>query len=128
MNKIKLYHYSNVDFKGYIKPDFFGNNSYTDNSKNLSNVKRSFFYTQLNNKEYFFNGARFLYIADIDKNKIYNITEDKLNLYSLNLSISEFLKKIKNKGYKGFFDNKGLKIVCIFKPIKIKSKRILTKV
>ncbi len=40
---IKLYHYSNNDFKGYIKPSFFGLNSYTNNSKKISGFKRIFF-------------------------------------------------------------------------------------
>jgi len=30
---IKLYHYSQEDFKGYVKPAFFGLNNYSKNSQ-----------------------------------------------------------------------------------------------
>ena len=54
MNKIKLYHFSNADFSGYIKPDYFGSNNYSNASARLSNIKRSYFYLDKNKIEYFF--------------------------------------------------------------------------
>jgi hypothetical protein len=125
MDKIKLKHYSNGDFKGYIKPDFFGLNSYTSNSARDSSIKRSFFYIG-KGREYYLNGARFLYIAEIEKSKIYDLIKDDkgfLNKYTFN----ETLQRVKFLGYYGVSGNNGYAVVCLFKAIKYIDKKTLTK-
>ena len=126
MDRIKLYHYSNSDFKGYIKPDFFGFNTYSHYSARLSGVKRSYFYTDKNNKEFYFYGSKFCYIVKIDKNKLYNICEDKLKVYD---RVKDVYKTIKNKGYSGISGLLGDFCGCVvlFKAIKINKRLTLTK-
>jgi hypothetical protein len=121
MKKLTLYHYSDKDFKGNISSAFLGYNSFTDNSANLSNIKRSFFYLKAKEREYFFNGAKFLYTAEVSKDKLYNLDNDNLKLYELQ-SAHELIKRIKDKGFKGFYSNNGLGVVCLFKAVKIKNK------
>ena len=120
---IKIYHYSNSDFKGYIDPGFFGANSYTRNSGRISGVKRVYFYLDKNNKEYYFNGCQFLYITEIDKNKLYDIGKDILKLAGRN----DILRAIKNKGYIGIIGNNGFNCICLFKAVKIIKRLTLTK-
>jgi len=122
---VKIYHYSNSDFKGYIDPGFFGANSYTRNSGRISGVKRLYFYLDKNSKEYYFNGCRFLYIASIDKNKLYDIDKDNLKLAGRN--IGDIFVYIKQLGYKGLIGSNGYKAGIIFYPIKIKQRKDLTK-
>jgi hypothetical protein len=125
---IKLYHYSNKDFKGYIKPSFFGLNNYTSASKELSGYKRIYFYADDKSREYFFNGSKFLYIAEIKQNKVYDLKIDVLNCIGNFDSISEFISYISSKGFKGFKDFNGKQdVICLFKAIKIIDKITLTR-
>lgn len=126
MYKLKLYHYSNRDFKGYIKPSFFGFNNHSGNSERISQVKRSFFYLKANQKEYYFNGIKFLYIAEIIKNKLYNIDKDPKKILNKLNCRSDIYQAIKKKGYLGIIGNNGYNIACLFNPIKIKAKEVLS--
>jgi hypothetical protein len=124
---LTLYHYSNKDFKGYIKPSFFGANNYTNNSARLSGVNRSFFYIT-KGKEHFFEGVKFCYIAEIEKHKIYDIIKDpkKLIKFSLEKGLQNDIFSIcKNLGYAGVKGNNGFDVVCLFKPIKYIDKRVI---
>lgn len=130
MNKLKLYHYSNADFKGKIEPKYFGINSYTVNSARLCGFKRSYFYIEPSKKEVFFNGVKFLYIAEVNINKLYNLNIDKLKLWANNsneANLYNIFKILRKKGYIGIIGNNGLKIAGLFKAIKIKQKIPLTK-
>lgn len=122
---IKLYHYSNKDFKGYIKPSFFGQNDYTQNSAQLSDVNRSFFYLSSKGREIYFQGAKFCYIAEIEKHRLYDLNKDKLKLYELFDSADKLIKKIKFYGFEGFYSNNGDNVVCLFKPIKYIDKKVI---
>jgi len=121
--EILLYHYSHNDFEDKIKIDFFGDNYFTNESNNMSNIKRSYFYIDNITEEYFFRGSKFLYIARINKNKLYNINEDKLNLNTK--SYPYLIKNIKKLGYSGIIGNNGFNIVILFKNIKIQEKIVL---
>jgi len=123
---LKLYHYSQNDFKGYIKPDFFGANTYSQNSNKLSGVKRSYFYIG-KGKEYFLNGAKYCYIAEIEPSKIYNLDIDSKNLKE-KYTFTEILLYVKKLGYFGISGNNGFNIVCLFKAIKYRDKIALTRV
>jgi len=118
MDKIKLYHYSNSNFKGYVKPSFFGLNSYSYNSVKLSGVKRSYFYLEPKIKEYYLQGSKFLYITEIDKNKLYNLDSNKI-------ISDDIYTEAKKQGYIGIYNKEQ---VVLFKAVKIKAKITLTKV
>jgi hypothetical protein len=119
---IKIYHYSDQDFKGYIKPSFFGLNSFTNNSAKISSIKRSFFYLQDKKSEYYFGGAKFLYISEVKKSDIYDYTKDILKLKEKNLQYTDILRLIKKLKFKGIKGNNGFDIVCLFDNVKIKDK------
>ena len=122
-NKIKLYHYSNKNFRGYIKTNFFGENNFTSYSKKLSNIRRSYFYTSLNKRECYFMVVKFLYIVEVDKNKLYNLNDDTLNIG--NKSSQYIFKTIKDKGYRGIIGNNGIECVVLFYDIKIKNRKVI---
>lgn len=111
---INIYHYSNKDFKGYIKPDFFGNNSYTLNSGRVSGINRSYFYIKQNRQEYHLKYTRYLYIASIDLKKLYNIDKNILKFNS-----QEVYTQTKKLGYIGICNQSQ---VVLFKAIKINNK------
>lgn len=117
---IKLYHYSNANIKDKLKTNCFGYNAYTDNSLNISKIKRIYFYINKNIREYFFNSCRFLYIAKIDKNKLYNIKSNKIKLkYN-----QDIYKEAKKQGYNGVYSNG---VAVLFYDIKFINKIALTK-
>jgi hypothetical protein len=116
MNKIKIYHYSNADIKDYINSSFFGINSYSNNSKNISKVNRSYFYRNLNNREYYFNGVKFLYTAKINLKDLYNIDRNLFN------NSKDIYLTAKNRGYRGIYNNEQ---VILFNKIKIIKKEVL---
>jgi hypothetical protein len=115
---IKLYHYSQADIKGYIKPDFFGLNTYSHYSKELSGIKRSYFYLDQNNREYYFNGVKYRYIVKVNKNKLYNLNKDPLKIES-NKKIKDTFAYIKKLGYNGLIGSNGYFCVVLFKKVKI---------
>ena len=117
---IKLYHYSHKDFSGYIRPDYFGENNYTKTSGKISGVKRNYFYLNKTGREYYFNGVKFLYIAEIKESQLYNLNKDKLKLAG---RYNDIYKKIKKRGYKGLIGNNGYSCGVIFYPIKIKQRK-----
>lgn len=122
---IKLYHYSHKDFKGYIKPSFFGLNNYSQHSARLSGVKRSYFYLARDSKEYYFNGAIYCYIAEIKESRLYNLNTDPFNFAKR--QYKDIFREIKKRGYSGLIGNNGFKAAVLFYPIKIKRQEVLTK-
>lgn len=123
---IKLYHYSNNDFKGYIKTSFYGQNYFTSNDKNITEVKRVFYYTKPE-PEHLLKGSQYLYIAEIKPEVLYNISQDTKG-YLKSQSIGEAVRRIKRQ-YKGIIYNIGnLEIVNLFYDVKIKDRKTLTKI
>ena len=92
---IKLYHYSQADFKDKIKVKFYGLNYYTTNDKNLTDIKRAFYYTKPE-PEALLLGSKYLYITDYPKFRLYDITKD-LKGYLKDKTISKALSQIKQK-------------------------------
>ena len=123
MNKINLYHYSNKDIKGFLSPDYFGDNTYTNYSRDISSSKRLYFYLYPDESEYFFWGAKYKYTCRINKTKLYDLNNDKLKL--LKYSLDKIILKIKRLGYIGFIGNNGFKIACLFNNIRIIKKEVL---
>ena len=74
---IRLYHYSQADFKDKIKVKFYGLNYYTTNDKNLTDIKRAFYYTKPEPEALYqikkrYNGV----IYNIGKNEVVNLFYD----------------------------------------------------
>ena len=122
---MRLYHYTNEDIKDKIKISFFGLNTYTSNSKRISNIKRSYFYIDRDKKEYFLNGARYCYIVELNINKLYNLNTDILGIVKNLKNTQDIFQEVKNKGYRGVIGSNGFNCVVLFKDIKIKEKIIL---
>jgi len=123
MNKIKLYHYSNKDIKDKLKVKFYGYNYFTSNDKNITNVKRIFFYIKPE-PEALLKGNKFCYSLDYPIFRIYDITKD-LRGYLKNNSIDKALRKIKQK-YNGIIYQIGnYNIVNLFYDVKFTNKERL---
>ena len=118
---LKLYHYSDYDFKGYIKPGYFGANSYSRASERVSGIKRSYFYVSKTGREWIFNGARFLYIAEISRGRLYDLNKDILRVKD-NKKIKDIYTYIKRLGYSGIIGSNGRAVAVLFTRIKIKNK------
>lgn len=125
MAKIILYHYSNANFKGNISPAFFGNNSYSLNSAQVSGTKRAFFYLNAGEREYHLDGARFLYIAEIERARLYDIDKDTQKIIP-KLHGRDIYAVLKGKGYAGAIGNNGCACVVLFQAVKIKAQETLT--
>lgn len=124
--KIKLYHYSDKKFDK-IKPRFFGENFYTRNDKICSDCKRSFYYIkEAEIPEYRFKDSKYKYVAEILKNKIYDLRVDKKDLkQKYHGNIEGLLLYIKRQ-YQGAIYNCGYDIAILFKNIKPKKVVKLT--
>jgi hypothetical protein len=124
---IRLYHYSQADFKGYIDPAFFGANNYTNFSSKLSEIKRSYFYLEPIPFERQLEGCQYLYISEVKLNKIYDLIKDPLKLLNKYKTIDGFFRKIKSLGYIGLLGHTTYKfeVISLFKRIKIKQKEVI---
>lgn len=118
-NKIKLYHYSNSNFD-IVKPCFFGKNNFTYNDVKTCKLARSFFYLSDTPLEYCFKNSKYLYVIEINKNNLYDLRTDKLNLkVKYNKDITGLLNYCKDN-YKGIIYNVGFDIVCLFYSVRVK--------
>ena len=124
---IKIYHYSDKDFKRYLRPDFFGDNNYSGNSARLSQVKRIYFYQNRQGREYQFNSAKYLYIALVDKSRVYDLSRDNKGIVKNLKAGQDIYSEVKKAGYIGLAGNNGFKCITIFKPVKILKRLTLTK-
>lgn len=112
---IKLYHYSDIDIQAKIKVKFFAENFYTQKSKELCSLCRSYFYIDEDKREGFFRSSKFKYTVIINKNKLYDLGIDNLKLgKKFGNNYYEFMYYLKKKGYKGFIGFNGLRIAQLF--------------
>lgn len=121
---MKIYHYSNKDIRK-VNVKFFGSNSYTKNDCKVSDIKRSFWYTDHRDKEKFINGK--LYYAEIEEKEVYSLITDKegyLKTYGYN--IEDLLNRIIKLGYKGitYRNIYGNQLVNLFVDIEVKPMAI----
>ena len=125
-NKIKLYHYSNINIPDKIKIEKFGHNSFTRNDIRACNIKRAFYYIGKSKIEHMLKYSKYLYIVEVNKNKLYNLDIDKSKLKNKftrkNLDIVDILKMVKyiKKRYVGAIYNKN--VVSIFKDLQYTKK------
>lgn len=132
MQKIKLYHYSDIKIKKYVKVNHFGKNAYTDNDVNASDIKRAFYYIDSNIEQRFKN-CQFIYIVNVKRALLYDLRQDEkglINKYRYKgleaVNITELLKIIKKQGFKGVIYNIGkINIVNLF--INIRYNKIISK-
>ena len=119
---MKLYHFSDKKNLKIISPNYFGKNCYTNNDKNISNVKRAFYYDSKKPQEWLLNDAKYRYTIIIDKSKIYDLSKDKSNLIAKYNDIDKILRVLK-KEYVGAKYNNGFECYIIFKELKTISKK-----
>ena len=120
---IKLYHYSQADIKEKIKVKFYGLNYFTSNDKNLTDIKRAFYYTKPE-PEHLLKGNKFLYIVDYPNFRLYDISQDKRG-YLKDKTIDQALRQIKQK-YNGVIYRIGnYEIVNLFYDTRYTKKEIL---
>ena len=118
-----LYHFSQKDFD-VIKPDFFGENSFTKNERKFP-LKRLFCYDTAKPQEKCFSFARFRYTLKIDENKVYNLDTDKLGLKEkFNFDVDKILAYCK-KNFNGIKYETSFLTYVIFKPCKVTTKESL---
>jgi len=120
-----IYHYSNKDFKGYIKPSFFGANVYSKNSERLSGVNRAYFYLDNKNKEYYFEGVKFCYVAEVNKKMLYDLNKDCKNIVKNLRNSQDIHKEVKKRGYIGLIGSNGFKCAVLFNNVKIIKRKVL---
>jgi len=123
-NKIKLYHYSDKDIKDKIKVEYYGHNYFTANDKNITDIKRAFYYTEAR-PEALLRGSKFLYITEIDQSKIYDLRNDKAGYIKRFDNITDILSYIISIGYIGVIYNIGYDIVNLFYDVKFTIKKEL---
>jgi hypothetical protein len=120
---IKLYHYSHKDISDKIKVKHFGENAFTSYSQELCSLKRSYFYLLGSKKEFLFNGSKFKYIVNINKNSLYDLKKDKLNLKKRFCDCYFYLLiHLKKSGYKGIIGFNGFDVAQLFYDVKIAKK------
>lgn len=125
-NKIKLYHYSNIDIPKKIQVKTFGKNYYTKNDISACNIKRAFYYIDKSKVEHMLKYSKYLYIVEVNKNQLYNLDIDKKKLKEKftrkNLNIVDIPKMVKyiKKQYIGAIYNQN--VVSIFKDLKYNKK------
>lgn len=111
-----IYHYSNAEIKDNISQEYFAINSYSNHSRNLSNVKRIYFYRKLVIPEIHLINCKYKYIAKINKNKLYNIDSNKI-------ISQDIYAEVKKQGYIGLYNAEQ---VILFYSVKIFKKINLT--
>jgi len=118
-NKVKLYHYSNVNIPDKIRIKTFGRNSYTRNDVRVCNIKRAFYYTDKRKVEYILKYSKYLYIIEVNKNKLYNLDIDKNKLKTKFTDLYKLVNYIK-KHYIGAVYNQN--VVSVFKDLQYNKK------
>jgi len=117
---MRLYHFSNSDFS-VLKPDFFGQNSFTKNDAKFP-CPRFFCYDTAKPAEYIFNSANFRYVIRIKDKLIYNLDADILGLKKrFNFDIDKILNFCAKK-YHAIQYTTSFKTYAIFKEYRIFTK------
>lgn len=125
IKNIKLYHYTDIEGLKYIRPDYIGKNIFTQKELQTSSFKRAFWYTK-RRPEYLLKSCNILYIAEVDRDLIYNLKTDRLGLIDKSkikgLDVIDYnilFRNIRAKGYIGALYSLGYDIVTTFKSVKI---------
>jgi len=122
---MKLYHFSDKNNLKAISPNYFGKNCYTQNDKNISNVKRAFFYDKVHAQEHLLNDCKYRYTVEINIKKIYDLSKDIKNLINKYQDIDNLLRALSKK-YIGVKYNCGFDCYAIFKTLKTISKKAVS--
>lgn len=130
--KIKLYHFSNKNVE-VMDPQFFvdSRGSYSRKDWEVSNVARSFFYTDPTKTEPRISSQLYMYTAEVDANRIYDFANDpekyrkkyRHPTYGLRKWVdwNPMLEEIREK-YDGIFyviNNETIPVIAYFKEIKV---------
>jgi len=121
--KMRLYHFSDTDFK-ILKPDFLGKNSFSKNESKFS-LPRFFCYDTARPQEYIFKASNFRYTIRIKDKNIYNLDNDILGLKNrFNFDIDKILNFCAKK-YHAIEYTTSFKTYAIFKEYRIFQKEAL---
>ena len=120
---MKLYHLSDKKLK-VINPKYFGKNYHTSNDKNISSVKRAFFYDKPRAQEYLLQDCQYLHTVSVSRAKIYNLTKDPQKILDSVEDIDEALRKIK-KNFIGVTYNNGFNCYIIFQSLKTEAVKCI---
>ena len=128
---VNLYRYSRIPHGDVFlidpKATVSSRNSYSRRDYNASNVPRTFFYLDIDQKESIIGNI--LYVAQIEADRIYNLIKDPLGLKEkatfngvLNFeTLLDLAKKESDKGtFDGIYYNPGFHVVNLFVPISAK--------
>lgn len=117
---MKLYHFSNNEIIGKLKTKHFGNNAYTQRDKDICNIKRIYFYTLKTPAEHCFKPCKYLYIAEVGKDKIYDLRADSERLcVKYNGDIVKIVQWVRKRGYIGLLYNIGYNVITVFENVDI---------
>ena len=117
---MRLYHFSNKDLKT-LKPDFFGENSFTKNDAKFP-LKRFFCYDTSRPQECIFKASNFRYVLRIKDKLVYNLDADILGLKNrFNFDIDKILNFCAKK-YHAIQYTTSFKTYAIFKEYRIFQK------
>ena len=119
---MKLYHFTDKNNLKNIDIKYFGKNHFTNNDKNISNVKRAFFYDRPISQEHLLNDCKYRYTVEINIKKIYDLSKDIKNLINKYQDIDNLLRALSKK-YIGVKYNCGFDCYAIFKNLKTISKK-----
>jgi hypothetical protein len=117
---MRLYHFSNSDFS-VLKPDFFGQNSFTKNDAKFP-CPRFFCYDTPKPAEYTFKASNFRYVIRIKDKLIYNLDNDVLGLKErFSFDIDKILSFV-SKRYHAIEYTTSFKTYAIFKAYRVFTK------
>ena len=106
---MKIYHPSDTKFDT-VKVEYFGEHSYTMNELKISNICRSFWYTELPTSE------KYVYVIEINDDQIYDLRKDELKVLQKQFTIHQALMFLKDL-YTGVLYSCGndTEVIAIFK-------------
>lgn len=116
---MKLYHPSNKKFD-IIKVKYFGKNWYTRNDYKVSGVKRTFWYLTPNIPEKRFQNCRYIYMIDINEQKLYDLRKDPKNLSEKYPNVNDLLIHLKKYYLGAIYKPTTWNLIIIFEDMKPK--------
>jgi hypothetical protein len=78
-------------------------------------------------REDYFNGAKYLYIAEVNQKRLYDIIKDIKGIVKNLRNSQDIYQEAKKKGYIGLIGSNGLRCAVLFKAVKIKDRQTLTR-
>jgi hypothetical protein len=100
-------------------PGHFGKSPWSAAERKAEGTPKTFFYTDLADKEHFFAG-RPLFRAEYPAGHIYDATRDPDSHAERARSVTDLIAKLRNLGYHGIFYSGAFPTVAMWKPVEMK--------